>query len=134
MAGIITVSPYIGIRPTELITTSVIQAEREMAGEDDGAVVGLCRLLELIEDLTPFVLVLNISYMFAYLIVFVASKFIPLSGTMVNGLYYTGMNTNDKMSQVEIIKAIFQHYFETYIAWRLIRYITLFLMGNNYEN
>jgi hypothetical protein len=72
--------------------------------------------------------------MFAYLIVFVASKFIPLSGTMVNGLYYTGMNTNDKMSQVEIIKAIFQHYFEAYIAWRLIRYVTLFLMGNNYEN
>jgi uncharacterized protein YggT (Ycf19 family) len=134
MAGIITVSPYIGIRPTELITTSVIQAEPEMAGEADGAVVGLCRLLELIEALTPFVLVLNISYMFAYLIVFVASKFIRLSGTMVNGLYYTGMNTNDKMSQVEIIKAIFQHYFEAYIAWRLIRYVTLFLMGNNYEN
>jgi len=79
MAGIITVSPYIGIRPTELITKSVIQAEREMAGEDDGAVVGLCRLLELIEAVAPFALVLNISYMFAYLIVFLASKFsLPL--------------------------------------------------------
>ena len=54
MAGIITVSPYIGISPTELITKSVIQAEREMAGEDDGAVVGLCRLLELIEAAAPF--------------------------------------------------------------------------------
>ena len=53
---------------------------------------------------------------------------------MVNGLYYTGMNTNDKMSQVEIIKAIFQHYFEANIAWRLERYDTLFLIGNNYEN
>ena len=53
---------------------------------------------------------------------------------MVNGLYYTGMDTNDKMSQVEIIKAIFQHYFEAYITWRLKRYDTLFLMGNNYEN
>ncbi|MDQ6865851.1 MAG: hypothetical protein M3044_18740 [Thermoproteota archaeon] len=76
MAGIITVSPYIGIRPTELITKSVIQAEREMAGEDDGAVVVLCRLLELIEAVAPFALVLNISYMFAYLIVFLP-KFIP---------------------------------------------------------
>jgi hypothetical protein len=52
MAGIITVSPYTGIRPTELITMSVNQAEREMAGDDDGPVVGLCRLLELIEALT----------------------------------------------------------------------------------
>jgi len=57
MAGIITVSPYIGIRPTELITISVIQADLEMvAGEDDdGAVVGLGRSsLGFIESLAPF--------------------------------------------------------------------------------
>ena len=76
MAGIITVSPYIGIRPTELKTISIIQAEREMAGDDDGSVVGLCRLLELIEALAPRP-VRKIFYMFAYLIVFLASKFIP---------------------------------------------------------
>jgi len=74
MAGIITVSPYIGIRPTELKTISIIQAEREMAGDDD--CVGLCRLLELIEALAPRP-VRNIFYMFAYLIVLLASKFIP---------------------------------------------------------
>ena len=34
MAGIITVSPYIGIRPTELTTISVIQAERQIAAND----------------------------------------------------------------------------------------------------
>ena len=33
---------------------SVIQAEREMAGDDDGP-VGLYRLLELIEALPPFI-------------------------------------------------------------------------------
>ena len=57
MAGIITVSPYIGIRPTELITISVIQAHLEMvAGEDDdGAIVGLGRSsLGFIESLAPF--------------------------------------------------------------------------------
>ena len=59
MAGIITVSPYIGIRPTELITISVIQADLEMvAGEeedDDGAIVGLDRSsLGFIESLAPF--------------------------------------------------------------------------------
>jgi len=60
MAGIITVSPYIGIRLTELITTSVIQADLEMvAGEeeedDDGAIVGLDRSsLGFIESLAPF--------------------------------------------------------------------------------
>ena len=43
---------YTGIRPTELITMRVIQAEREMAGDDDGP-VGLYRLLELIEALPP---------------------------------------------------------------------------------
>jgi len=68
------------------------------------------------------------------LVIIICSAGYPLSGTMVNGLYYTGMNTNDKMSQVEIIKAIFQHCFEPYITWRLKRYDTLFLMGNNYEN
>ena len=60
MAGIITVSPYIGIRPTELITISVIQADLEMvAGEEeddvDGAIVGLGRSsLGFIESLAPF--------------------------------------------------------------------------------
>ena len=57
MAGIITVSPYIGIRPTELITIRVIQAELEMvAGEDDdGAIVGLGRSsLGFVESLAPF--------------------------------------------------------------------------------
>ena len=58
MADIITVSPYIGIRPTELITISVIQADLEMvAGEDDddGAIVGLGRSsLGFIESLAPF--------------------------------------------------------------------------------
>jgi hypothetical protein len=59
MAGIITVSPYIGIRPTELITIRVIQAELEMvAGEDDDdddAIVGLGRSsLGFVESLAPF--------------------------------------------------------------------------------
>lgn len=54
MAGTITVSPYIGIRQTELIITSVSQAEREMAGYDDDAVVGLRRSLEPTEALAPY--------------------------------------------------------------------------------
>jgi hypothetical protein len=62
MAGIITVSPCIGIRPTELITMSVIQAELEMVAgeeeeEDDGAIVGLGlgrSSLGFIESLAPF--------------------------------------------------------------------------------
>jgi hypothetical protein len=62
MAGIITVSPYIGIRPTELITMSVIQAELEMVAgeeeeEEDGAIVGLGlgrSSLGFIESLAPF--------------------------------------------------------------------------------
>jgi hypothetical protein len=61
MAGIITVSPYIGIRPTELITISVIQAELEMVAgdddddDDDGAIMGLGRSsLGFIESLAPF--------------------------------------------------------------------------------
>lgn len=59
MAGIITVSPYIGIRTTELITISVIQSELEMAAgeeeDDGGAIVGLGRSsLGFIEPLTPF--------------------------------------------------------------------------------
>jgi hypothetical protein len=32
----------------------------------------------------------------------------------INILYYTGVNTNDTMSQVEINKAIIQRYFEAY--------------------
>ena len=62
MAGIITVSPYIGIRPTELKTISVIHAEREMAGDDDGPVVDLCRLLELIESLQQSELQVSYQY------------------------------------------------------------------------
>jgi hypothetical protein len=46
MAGVSRVSPYIGTRPTELTTISVIQAERGTVGNQ--AAVGLRRSLGLI--------------------------------------------------------------------------------------
>ena len=66
MAGTITVSPYIGIRQTELIITSVSQAEREMAGYDDDAVVGLRRSLELIEALAHHICNYNEVIIYKY--------------------------------------------------------------------